>query len=240
MRLRIFAFLFCLTATLSFAEEKQPGLWDYSVKIGLNLGGTMPFPTPANIEEIKKYSPNFSPAIEAEALRWFSKKIGVSAAISSDNKGLKNTSKVKRYSMKFGNYNGEFTGDVETKMNFNYLKLPILAHYAFESFSVYAGVYYAYLLSGEFKGAAIEGNLNNIDSNSPPSYIEREEYDFSKELRNNDAGFSLGLNFLPYNEHILLSFDFNYGLVSVFHDDFEGMAYDMQNIYGKLSVGYLF
>jgi len=212
---------------------------DYSAKMGLNVGGTMPFPLPANISKIENYSPNFAPAIEAEALRWLNKKFGVSAGIRFENKGMKSTALVKEFSMNFGDWNGKFEGTVDTEIGLNYLGLPILAHYALmENIFVYAGAYYAYLLDGKFKGAVSHGDIN--DGKSIKHFDKPEEYDFSNELRNYDAGLSIGLNFLPYNEHILFSFDFNYGLVSVFQSDFKGIADDMQNIYGKFSIGYLF
>jgi hypothetical protein len=231
----LFLILFCV---FSFAEERPGGFWDFCAKIGINLGGTMPRPMPNNISKVENYSPNFAPTIEVEALRKINKKIGVSAGLRSDNKGMKSTAKVKEYSMSFGDFHGKFNGIVDTEMNFNYLSLPILAHYAFtENFSVYAGAYYAYLFSGEFKGSANEGTLN---TGTNKTIVDHQEYDFSNELRHYDAGFSIGLNFLPYNEHILLSFDLNYGLLSVFPSDFKGISDDMQNVYGKFSVGYLF
>jgi hypothetical protein len=222
----------------SFAEEKQGGLWDFFAKIGINLGGTMPRPMPSSISKVESYRPSLAPTIETETLRWLSKKIGVSTGLRFENKGMKSTALVKEYSMNIEKFHGKFRGIVDTEMNFNYLGLPILAHYAFtENFSVYAGAYYAYLLSGEFKGSTSEGILN---SGSFPTPIDRGEYDFSNELRNYDVGLSIGLNFLPYNEHFLFSFDFNYGLVSVFPSDFNGISDDMQNVYGKISIGYLF
>jgi len=232
----IFLLLFCV---FCFAHEKP--LWDFSAKIGLNLGGTMPLPMPANIQKIENYSSNFTPTIEAEAIRWLNKKVGVSAGIRSDNKGLKTTARVKEYSLSFEDFHGKFRGTVDTEINFNYLSLPILAHYSLQkNLSVYAGAYYAYLLSGEFKGATSAGYLNTGTDVIVFREDAREEYDFSKELRGYDAGLSLGLNYLPYNEHILLSFDFNYGLLSVFPSRFNGVADEMQNIYGRLSLGYLF
>jgi len=236
---RILIAIFILVQT-TFANEKQTGLWDYSAKIGLNLGGTMPLPMPANISKIESYSPNLFPAIEAEALKWISKEIGISAGIRLDNKGMKSTAKVKEYSMNFKDFEGRFDGTVNTDISVNYIGLPILAHYVFtENFFVYAGAYYAYMISGEFKGTAYDGKLRNNDG-TRMDITTPQNYDFSNEFRNYDAGLSIGLNFLPYNEHILLSFGFNYGLVSVFSSDFNGIEDDMQNVYGKLSVGYLF
>ncbi|MCL2207541.1 MAG: PorT family protein [Fibromonadales bacterium] len=228
--------LLCVSA---LAAERP--LWDISAKIGLNLGGAMPFPIPANIQKIENYSSNIGPTVEAEALRWINKKVGVSAGIRSDNKGAKTTTKVKEYSLRFEDFHGKFRGTVDTEMSFNYLSLPVLAHYVLQNnFSVYAGAYYAYLLNGEFKGAASAGYLNTGTDKITFREEDREQYDFSKELRRYDAGLSIGMNYLPYNEHILLSFDFNYGLLSVFPEDFKGIADDMQNVYGRLSVGYLF
>jgi len=210
-----------ILATLSQAS--------FIAKLGINLGGTMPFPLPDNIVKVESYSPNLFPAIGAEALKWLNKKIGVSAGLGFENKGMKSTATVKEYFMDFGD-EGKFTGSVDTEASLYYLGLPISAHYALmENFSVYAGAYYAYLLNGKFKGVS---NSGQMDYGYGPIDVDSEKYDFSNELKNYDAGLSMGLNFLPYNEHILLSFDFNYGLVSIFQD--------MQNVYGKFSVGYMF
>jgi len=234
---RILTILFILVQ-ITFAEERHVGFWDFFAKVGINLGGTMPRPMPNSISKVESYSPNLNPAIEAEAIKWLSKKVGVSTGLRFENKGMKSTASVKEYSMNFGDFHGKFKGTVDTEMNFSYLGLPITAHYALmENCFVYAGAYYAYLLSGEFKGTASDGTINGGNGKME---VEHEKYDFSNELRNYDAGLSIGLNFLPYNEHILLSFNFNYGLISVFSNDFNGIADDMQNIYGKLSVGYLF
>jgi len=199
----------------------------------------MPLPMPNSINKVESYSPNLAPSIEAETLRWLSKKVGVSTGLRLENKGMKSTALVKEYSMNIENYYGKFGGTVDTEMSLNYLGLPISAHYALmDNFLIHAGAYYAYLLNGKFKGSVSNGSINNnVDGLVD---IDHEEYDFSKELKNYDAGLSIGLNFLPYNEHILLSFDFNYGLVSVFKDDFHGVTDDMQNVYGKFSIGYLF
>jgi len=229
--------LILILVQITFANEKQAGLWDFFAKIGVNLGGTMPRPMPNSISKVESYSPNLNPAIEAEAIKWLSKKVGVSTGLRFENKGMKSTASVKEYSMNFGDFHGKFKGTVDTEMNFNYLGLPITAHYALmENCFVYAGAYYAYLLNGKFKGIS-DGSIND---GVAPFNVDHEEYDFSNELRNHDAGLSIGLNFLPYNEHILVSLGFNYGLVSVFSNDFNGIADDMQNVYGKLSVGYLF
>lgn len=210
----------------------------FLVLLGLNLGGTMPLPIPGNITKVESYSPGLAPSIGIDAINQLSEKAGVSAGLRLENKSMKSTASVKEYSMNFRDFRGRFSGTVDTEMNFNYLSLPILARYTLtENFAVYAGAYYAYLLSGKFKGAANDGLLN---SGSAPLEVIREEYDFSNELRNHDIGLNLGLNFLPYNERFMVCFDFNYGFLSVFPKDFTGISDDMQNIYGRLSVGYLF
>jgi len=212
--------------------------FSFLLLLGLNLGGTMPLPMPGNITKVESYSPGFTPSIGIDALSKLSKKTGVSAGLRLENKGMKSTASVKEYSMNFGDFRGRFNGTVDTEMNFYYLGLPVLARYALtETFFVYAGAYYAYLLNGEFKGAANDGFLNG---NKGKMEVIREEYNFSNELRNHDIGLNLGLNFLPYNERVLVCFDFNYGFLSVFPSNFNGIADDMQNVYGRLSLGYLF
>jgi len=236
---KILIILLILQILVQTVFAKQSGVWDYSAKLGLNFGGTMPFPMPANISKIESYSPHLLPALEAEALKWISKEFGISAGLRLDNKGMKTTAKVKEYSMNFKDFEGKFDGTIDTDISVNYIGLPILAHYVFtENFLFYAGAYYAYMINGEFKGSAYDGKLRDRDG-SRVDVTTPQNYNFSNEFRNYDAGLSLGLS-VPYNERFSFSFDFNYGLTSIFPNDFNGVAYDMQNIYGKFSVGYLF
>jgi len=238
IKISIIPIVLAILVQAASASERQWGSWDFFAKAGINLGGTMPYPMPNSISRVESYSPNLAPTIEAETIMWLNKKVGVSTGLRFENKGMRSKASVKEYSMNFGDFHGKFGGTVDTEMSFNYLGLPISAHYAImENFFVYAGAYYAYLINGEFKGVASDGTLN--DGNGKKD-INREEYNFSNELRNHDVGLSIGMNFLPYNEHFLLSLNFNYGLVSVFPNEFNGVSDDMQNIYGKLSVGYLF
>lgn len=208
--------------------------------IGLNIGGTMPFPVPANIDKIDGYSSSLTPSLKAQALTQVNENVGVSVGLALDNKGMESSATVKEYSMNFENFEGRFDGKVDTEFSANYISLPVRVHYIFtKTFSLNAGAYYSYMLSGKFKGAAYDGKLRDIDG-ARVDITTPQNYDFSKELSNHDTGLCLGLNYLPYNEHILLSFDFNYGLFSVFPDNFNGIAYNMQNVYANVSLGYVF
>ena len=49
-----------LTLTLSAAAQSESGKkFEYRIKAGFNIGGTLPIPLPAEIRKIESYSPTF-------------------------------------------------------------------------------------------------------------------------------------------------------------------------------------
>lgn len=236
-----FLIIVLLLSLCSFAEEVKAHIWDFYTKVSLNIGGSMPIPVPANIQSVESFNSSYVPSIEFRAIKKLNKNWGGSVGIGLDNKGMKTKTIVKEYAMNLEDFKGTFRGNVDTEMNFRYLSLPILAHYSLKkTVSLYAGAYYAYLLKGEFKGDAYNGVLNTGANLVKVGEGSKQHYDFSNEISNHDCGLNVGLNFLPINEHILLSADFNYGLFSVFSDDFNSVDDEMQHVYGKFSIGYKF
>jgi hypothetical protein len=210
-------------------------------KIGLFFGGAMPLPLPGNIVEVEDYSPVWLPALEIEGIRWLNPakpRWGVSAALRSEYKGMSTTAKVKEYEMHFGNFSGRFTGTVDSKVRAHYFTIPLTLYRLLgEESTLQAGAYYAYLFSGEFSGAAYSGDLN---TGSGMMHMENpEKYDFSDELRGYDVGLRFGVSTRVY-ERIVATVDLTWSLTPIFPDEFEGVSYEMQNVFGSLAVGYHF
>ncbi|GHV15034.1 hypothetical protein AGMMS49938_12300 [Fibrobacterales bacterium] len=234
--LLFFVFAGANETEFAYAVNKSPEKWDFSANIGLNIGGTMPFPLPSTIIKIKNYNPLF-PALSSK-FEMLHKPNGISVGAQLERKGMETTAKVKEYQINFGNFKGKFNGQVDTKMSAIYLGVPIKKHFAVSDyFSLNAGAFVTWMLSGEFTGAVRDGKLNDGFSNP---LIAREEYDFSNQMNKLDWGATAGIKSAPFFERFIVSFDFTYGIASVFETGFDGISYDMQNIYANLSVGYLF
>jgi hypothetical protein len=240
-------FLLFIFINFSFAQDtttvkRKAVIFDEIVaKIGLFFGGAMPLPLPGNIVEVEDYSPVWLPALEIEGIRWLnpaSPKWGVSAALRSEYKGMSTTAKVKEYEMHFGDFSGRFTGTVDSKIRAHYFTIPLTLYRLLgKESTLQAGAYYAYLFSGEFTGAAYNGDLNTGTGMS--AIGDPEDYDFSKEMRGYDVGLRFGVSTRVY-ERIVATVDLTWSLTPIFPEDFEGVSYEMQNIFGSLAVGYHF
>lgn len=44
--------------------------WEYELKAGFNIGGTLPLPFPEEIRNIKSYNPTLSDTIEGNMTKW--------------------------------------------------------------------------------------------------------------------------------------------------------------------------
>ena len=110
--------------------------WEYELKAGFNIGGTLPLPFPEEIRNIKSYNPTLSITIEGNMTKWLGeqKRWGVVTGLRLENKGMRTKAEVKNYGMEIigedGNrLKGNWTGGVRTKVQNSYLTIPILAAY---------------------------------------------------------------------------------------------------------------
>lgn len=124
-----------LTLTLSAAAQSESGKkFEYRIKAGFNIGGTLPIPLPAEIRKIESYSPTMAFTVEGSVLRWFTPKWALTTGLRFETKGMNAGAKVKNYQMtlliengdKTGEMSGRFTGRIKTRVQNEYITLPIL------------------------------------------------------------------------------------------------------------------
>ncbi|MFQ9504272.1 MAG: porin family protein [Alistipes indistinctus] len=124
-----------LTLVLSAAAQSESGKkFEYRIKAGFNIGGTLPIPLPAEIRKIESYSPTMAFTVEGSVLRWFTPKWALTTGLRFETKGMNAGAKVKNYQMtlliengdKTGEMSGRFTGQIKTRVQNEYITLPIL------------------------------------------------------------------------------------------------------------------
>ena len=149
-----------LTLALSAAAQSESGKkFEYRIKAGFNIGGTLPIPLPAEIRKIESYSPTMAFTVEGSVLRWFTPKWALTTGLRFETKGMNAGAKVKNYQMtlliengdKTGEMSGRFTGRIKTRVQNEYITLPILVVRDFSPrWEIKLGPYIAYRIDGSF------------------------------------------------------------------------------------------
>ena len=110
--------ILCLSGvvTLKAQQERNQGIiWsslrglEYTVRAGINIGGTAPVPLPREIRAIDSYRPTLCVSIEGDIKKWFgeSKEWGMMIGFRLENKGMETKATVKNYSMEIIGSGGE-------------------------------------------------------------------------------------------------------------------------------------
>lgn len=224
--------------------------WEYELKAGFNIGGTLPLPFPEEIRDIKNYNPTLSITIEGNMTKWFGeqKRWGIVTGLRLENKGMRTKAGVKNYGMEIigedGNrLKGNWTGGVRTKVQNSYLTIPILAAYKLNHrVNLKAGTYFSYLMDGDFSGHVYEGYLRKDDPTGEKVNFNNgaiASYDFSSDLRNFQWGTQLGVDWKAF-KHLEVYADLNWGMNDIFKKDFKTITFDMYAVYLNVGFGYAF
>ena len=160
-----------LTLALSAAAQSESGKkFEYRIKAGVNIGGTLPIPLPAEIRKIESYSPTMAFTVEGSVLRWFTPKWALTTGLRFETKGMNAGAKVKNYQMtlliengdKTGEMSGRFTGRIKTRVQNEYITLPILVVRELSPrWEIKLGPYIAYRIDGSFTGSAFDGYIRD-------------------------------------------------------------------------------
>lgn len=224
--------------------------WEYELKAGFNIGGTLPLPFPEEIRDIKSYNPSLAVTIEGNMTKWFGgqKRWGIVTGLRLENKGMRTKAGVKNYGMEIigddGNrLKGNWTGNVRTKVQNSYLTIPVLAAYKLHKrTNLKAGVYFSYLMDGDFSGHVYEGYLRKDNPTGEKVNFNNgaiATYDFSADLRKFQWGAQLGADWRAF-KHLKVYADLNWGLNEIFKKDFKTITFDMYTVYLNVGFGYAF
>ena len=143
---------------ISLSANAQSILGDsisLTARVGYSLGGTAPVGLPRTIRHMNSYTlmPNFQFGIDAE--RRISPLMGVMLGLRLENKGMQVDARVKNYHMAIEqgtqHLEGQFTGDVKTKVNEWMFTVPVMAAFhVSDDVRLKAGMYASYVLSRQF------------------------------------------------------------------------------------------
>lgn len=245
--------MFCCSIAFSSilnAQEIQPKFKYNNIKhaftLGYNIGATAPFSLPNTIREINSYAPLFTPSFGYQATYDLSSKWLMGAGLRVDVKGMKVTDSVQYFHTiisvdngngELGSFEGDFTGTNATISRNVYLTLPIFAGYRQGKWDFKFGMYFAYLLSAEFKGTVSEGYIRKGNSLGEKVLIERADFDFSREVRSFDLGAHVGVS-RHFGKRWEADLTGQLGFNPVFPSSFRGVGYNLHNMYLTLGVAY--
>ena len=236
-----------LTASVcSFAvgNEQEAGKFDYSVRIGYEVGGTAPLGMPASIRGLNSFQPRANILVGGDAHYAFSSRWGLMASLWLENKGMRTDAKVKNYSMEMrqgtDNITGRFTGNVVTEVDEWMISIPVMAAFEAHKVRVKVGPYVSWVFDGNFSGYAYDGYLRNGTPTGAKVLIGNDEttrgdYDFSSDMRKCQFGVAAGADW-HFGRHLGTFLNLSWGLTGVFNDDFKTIEQTMYPIYGSVGL----
>lgn len=233
------------TATIAQDENKDgESKFRHSVFLGYNIGGLAPLSFPNTIRKINSYSPGFSPGFGYELNYRFHKKWGVGIGIRVDRKSMSVKDSVQYFhtlvSMDNAAIEGDFSGTNTTHVKNVYIAVPIQATFSPDKlWKLKLGFYFAHLIRPSFYGSVSDGYLRKGNSLGEKIIIDHASFSFNDNQRTFDFGLSAGAERFVYKKFAIKA-DLQWGLQPVFQDSFNGISFNMYNIFGTLGIAYHF
>ena len=143
--------------------------------------------------------------------------------------------KVKNYQMtlliengdKTGEMSGRFTGRIKTRVQNEYITLPILVVRELSPrWEIKLGPYIAYRIDGSFTGSAFDGYIRDGDPTGTKVGVESATYDFGYGLRRFNWGGQFGAEWQAYR-HLSVYADLTCAANSIFKKDFHSVSFEM-------------
>lgn len=249
----------------SFAQQEdtetirdlQSKGWNIGLRVGYNMGGTMPIPIPSEMKSINTFNPGMRFGIQLDFDKMWTDNWGTIFSLRFESKGMSTDVTVENYHTVFKEGNDmtecNYTGEQSTKYYSNNVVIPLLAKYRFnKEWSVLCGPYFSYALNKEFKGEATNGYERQLKDDpitglKVPTGLKTEvtpdnpaSYDFSDDLRRFNWGIEVGVDWQAF-KHFLVFAHLDWGLNDAFKDSFEEtISFPMFPVYGAIGFGYEF
>jgi len=219
----------------------------FEAKIGYQIGGTVPFPLPAQMRKINGFAPLGNISVQVWAVIPLGQRWELMSGLKVDRKGMTSKATVKDYSMSIqdedgGTISGRWTGDVTMTADQWYLSIPVdAAFYITERGKIRVGAFFSFLTGGTFNGEVYNGYLREGDPTGAKIEVDDkpQSFDFSEDLRRYQWGITLGGEWSIY-KRLVAFVDLDWGFKNIFVDDFKTITFDMFPIYGTIGVGYAF
>lgn len=236
--------LFIAVMLLTFIPCHADSL-DVKLRLGYNVGGTMPLGLPASIRSIDAFNLTPSLMVGADVSMPLDDRWGVTTGLRLENKGMDAEITVKSYRMEMkkgsSEISGLFTGHVKQEVSQWMLTVPLqVTCHLDEKLTLKVGPYVSLLLSKDFSGIAFDGYIRQGNPTGPRIDIgsteaDRATYDFSDDMRTLQWGVGIGLDW-QLSRRLGLSADLDWGLSGLFQSSFTTVEQTLYPIYGTLGV----
>lgn len=219
----------------------------FEFRLGFEVGGTVPFPLPAQIRKINGFAPLGNFSAQALSNMPFNKRWEMLLGLRFERKGMTTKSTVKDYNMSIqddegGTIMGRWTGDVTMSADQWMLTLPVAATFNItEKGKIRLGCYYGYVFKGLFYGEVQNGYLREGDPTGAKIEVgeEPQSFEFNEDMRRFQWGLTLGGEW-SLGKRFSVFADLDWGLNNIFIPTFETISFDMYPIFGTLGIGYSF
>ncbi len=217
----------------------------YEIRLGVNIGGTMPIGMPETIRGLNSYNPRFNPGLAGYIDIPLPQNFGIQTGVRIERKAMKSDARVKTYQMAMvreGNeIAGVFTGNVHTEVNMWGVTIPVYATYTLSRyFDLRLGPYITILFDRNFSGYAYDGYMRLGDPTGERVDVGSDEttrgsYDFSSDMRHFQYGVDLGVDW-HFSHSLGLFADFQWGLNNIFKGSFHTISQTMYPLYGTIGI----
>lgn len=244
---KIITDIMLIAAVVTTNAENILSGWEYTARLGYNIGGTAPIGLPATIRSMNKYTlkPNFSLGIDAHkpvTERW-----GVLTGLHLENKGMEVDATVKNYHItmtKGGDeMEGYYTGSLVNECDEWMLTLPVMATFNVnKNVMLKLGPYISYVSTTVFKGYVYDGYLRHIVPIGEKIEMgntddTRGTFDFSDKMRRMQVGIDVGADW-QFSHRWGMYADLQWGLNGIHHSSFKTIEQTLYPIFGTVGVMY--
>ena len=228
-------------------EMKRPEPY-FETKLGYEIGGTVPFPLPAQMRKINGFAPKANFSLQALGNIPFNHRWELIVGGIYERKGMTAKSTVKDYSMSIKDeegttISGRWTGGVTMEADQFQLTMPVEGTFNFtEVGRIHFGFYFSYVAKPSFSGEVYDGYLREGDPTGSKIEIDADKpqsFDFSDDMRRFQWGVLAGGEWTVAKNFSIFA-DLTWGMNDIFVPTFETITFDMFPIYGVIGVGYSF
>lgn len=219
----------------------------FELRAGYQIGGTVPFPLPAQMRKINGFSPLGNFSVQALGVVPIGKRWEFALGMKFERKAMTAEATVKDYNMSIqdedgGVIMGRWTGGVTMTADQWFLTMPFSCAFKItEVGKIRLGVFYSYFSKGDFYGEVYNGYLREGDPTGAKIEVDDkpQSFNFSSDLKRFQWGLTLGGEWRLY-KGLSAFVDLDWGLSDIFVDEFETITFDMFPIYGTIGLGYSF
>lgn len=233
-----------LCAPIVQAQTRATLPLDLSLRVGINLGATMPLPMPRAIRGIEHYNPQLNFAVEGRAgYRFDHSPWGVAMGLRLEQKGMTTEATVRNYFVNVvaedgAALRGAFYGQVRTKVRLSLLTIPVLATWQpHERWRVTAGPTLGICLGGDFSGYAHDGYIRKDAPTGEKTTVTKGSYDYSRDLSTLHWGVLVGVDY-QWSRRWSATAEFNAGVHPIFPSDYTNVSYKLRPLFATVGVSY--